>query len=299
MHASRATLLRVMSSDDLRLFLAALRAESLAAAAAALGVDRTTIGRRLDELEGRLRAPLFVRTRGGLRPTEAALRLRPGAERILGDLRALEAAALASDEAVRGSVRIATTDGLATLLVRRGLLALAQRHPELSIELLTGNRLVELVRGEAELALRTVLVREDGVRVRKVRGMAVGLYASADYLRRRGTPGSLETLAGHDLLVPGGELAKLPESRLLARVPNARVVLRTTNLPVLVEAAAAGHGIVALTEAWATLVELTRVLVLPQIAPRPLWLAVAPGQRDRPAVRAVADELARLAGERS
>ncbi len=289
----------MMSSDDLRLFLAALRSESLAATASQLGVDRTTVGRRLDELEHRIRAPLFVRTRGGLRPTEAAIRLRPGAERILGELRALETTALAADAAVRGTVRIATTDGLAGFLVQRGLLGLAQRHPELSLELARGNRLVELARGEADLALRLILVREDGVRVRKLRGMPIGLHASTEYLRRRGAPASLEALAGHDLLVPGGELAKLPEARLLARVPGARVVLRTTSMPVLVEAAAAGHGIVAITDCWADLAGLARVLPLPHIAPRPLWLAVAPGQRDRPAVRIVAEEIARLAGERS
>src|SRR5262249_8836037 len=153
-----------------------------------------------------------------------------------------------------------------------------------------------LARGEAELALRTVLVREDGVRVRRLRGMAIGLYASSEFLRRRGAPASIETLAGHDLLVPGGELAKLPEARLLARVPGARVVLRTSSLPVLGEAAVAGHGIVPVADCWADLAGLTRVVALPHIVPRPLWLAVGPGQRERPAVRVVAEELARLAG---
>lgn len=286
----------MMSSVDLQLFLAAIRTESLAAAAASLGVDRTTVGRRLDELEQRIRAPLFVRTRGGLRPTEAALRMRPSAERILGDLRALETTALAADAAVRGTVRLATTEGLAGFLVKRGLLALTARHPELSIEIASGNRTVELARGEAELALRVVLVREEGVRVRKLRGMAVGLHASAEYLRRRGTPSSLEALAGHDLLVPGGDLSRLPEARLLSGIPGARVVLRTSSMPTLVDAAAAGHGIVPIVDCWADLAGLVPVLPLPRIAPRPLWLAVGPGQRDRPAVRVVADEVARLAG---
>jgi DNA-binding transcriptional LysR family regulator len=286
----------MMSSDDLRLFLAALRAESLAAAASSLGVDRTTVGRRLDELEQRLRAPLFVRTRGGLRPTEAALRLRPGAERILADLRALDAAALSADAAVHGVVRIATSEGLAGFLVQRGLLGLGQRHPELSLEISTGNRPVALARGEADLSLRAILVREDGVRVRKLRGMAIGLYASSEYLRRRGAPGSIDGLTGHDLLVPGGELAKRPEARLLDRVRGARVVLRSSSLPALVEAAVAGHGIVPVGDFWAELVGLVRVVALPHLAPRPLWLAIAPGQRERPAVRAVAEEIARLAG---
>lgn len=285
----------MMSSDDLRLFLAARRTESLAAAAVSLGVDRTTVGRRLDELEQRLRAPLFVRTRGGLRPTEAALRLQPGAERILADLRALEAAALATDAAVHGVVRLATSEGLAGFLVQRGLLGLAQRHPELSLEISTGNRPVALARGEADLSLRAILVREDGVRVRKLRGMAIGLHASSEYLRRRGAPGSLDALGGHDLLVPGGELARRPEARLLDRVRGARVVLRSSSLPALVEAAVAGHGIVPIGDWWAELAGLVRVLALPHLAPRPLWLAIAPGQRERPAARAVAEEIARLA----
>jgi DNA-binding transcriptional LysR family regulator len=135
--------------------------------------------------------------------------------------------------------------------------------------------------------------------------MAIGLYASTEYLRRRGAPAGgtaskpVTALAGHDLLVPGGELAKLPEARLLARVPGARVVLRTSSMPALVEAANAGHGIVPVADVWADLAGLVRVLALPDLAPRPLWLAVAPGQRDRPAVRVVAEELARLVSDRA
>ena len=284
-----------MTSDELELVVAALRTQSLAAAAAALGVDRTTIGRRLDDLERRLREKLFVRTRGGLRPTEAALRLRAHAERILGELRALETSALASDRSVRGRVRIATTEGLAGYLVRRGLLALADRHPELAIELLAGIRVVDLARGEAEVALRTRPTREDGVRVRKLTGMPVALFAAPAYVQRRGMPASEAALAGHDLLVPSGELAKLPEARLLESARGGRIVVRSNSLPALVDAASAGAGIVPIVEPWGEVAQLVRVLALPAIPPRPLWLAVGPGQRERAPVRLVADEVARLA----
>ena len=167
---------------------------------------------------------------------------------------------------------------------------------------MSGNRVVELSRGEADLALRSVLVREDGVRVRKVHGMAVGLYAAPEYLRRHGAPAtlaSIDSLSGHDLLVPGGELGKLPEARLLERVPGARVVLRTNSLPVLVEATVAGHGIAPIVDRWAERAGLVRVLALPHIPLRPIWLALAPGAGERPAVRVVADELARIVAEPS
>ncbi len=278
-------------------FVAALRAASLAAAASSLGVDRTTVARRLGDLEERLGVTLFVRRRGGVRPTEAALRMRESAELILRELRGLETRARGADPSVRGVVRIAIAPGLASVIVRCGLLALATRHPDLSLELVAGNAAVELRRGDVDLAFRTFLVREEGVRVRKVAGSAVGLHASPDYLRRRGAPASLPGLAGHDLLVPGGELSRLPEARLLARVAGARVVLRANNLPILVEAATAGHGIVPVVESWGELVGLVRVIALPDIPRRPLWLAIAPGQRERPAVRVVADEIVRLFAE--
>jgi DNA-binding transcriptional LysR family regulator len=176
---------------------------------------------------------------------------------------------------------------------------LTTRHPELSIELLGGNKVLALARGDAELALRTVAIREDGVRMRKLMGMPVALYASADYRRRRGAPSSLDSLGrdGHDVLVPCAELARLPEARVLERAvaAGARPVLRSNSMSALVDAARAGAGIVPIVATWADIAQLDRVLALPDVAPRPLWLAVGPGQRDRAAVRVVADEVARLA----
>jgi DNA-binding transcriptional LysR family regulator len=283
-----------VTSDDLQLLLALLEHGNLTAAAAALGVDRTTVGRRLDQIEERLRATLFVRTRAGLRATAAAQRLGARAENILRELRELETSAVAPESAVRGLVRVAASEGIASQMVKRGLLRLAAHHPELTFELVPGNRPVDLEKGEADLALRTIRPRAGGAHVRKLATLRLTLYGSPAYLRERGTPTSLADLAGHDVLVPSGELARLPEARLLARAPGVRVVLRSQSFPVLVQAAVAGAGLVAVTDAWAKLMGLTPVLDLPEIPPRPIWLAVAPGQRDRSAVRVVAEEIARL-----
>jgi DNA-binding transcriptional LysR family regulator len=284
-----------MTSDDLQVFLAALRTTSLAGAAVALGVDRTTVGRRIEALEASVGTPLFVRMRGGLRPTEAALRLREPAERIVGELRTLASTGLGLESAVKGVVRIATSEGLAGMVVKKGLIALCAKYPELRLEIATSNLAVDLRAGEVDLALRSVPTREAGVKIRKVSAMVVALHASADYIRARGIPTSLAGLAGHDLLIQTGELSRLPEVRLLNRVVGARVVLRSTSLPVLIEAAVAGAGIVPVVGPWGQVTGLVKVLPL-DIPARPLWVAIAPGQRDRPAVRVVADELARLMG---
>lgn len=275
------------------MFQAILRTGSLVAAARALAVDRTTVGRRLDQLEAQLRVPLFVRTRAGLQPTAAALRLGERAEQILRELRDLEALALATDATVRGTVRIATTEGLAGHVIRRGVLGLTARYPELAIELLTGNEVIDLEGGDADLALRTAATRGEGIRVRKIATLTVGIAASAGYLRARGVPANLEGLAGHDVMIASGLLARLPESKILSRVKGTRVVLRSPSVPLLVEAALADAGILTLPGSWAEAAGLVRLWPLAGVPLRPLWLAIAPGQRDRAAVRVVADDLAR------
>src|ERR1700744_6272891 len=105
-----------MEWDDVRMLLALLRARTLHEAGDKLGVDRSTISRRLSALEKSLGAPLFTRTREGLRPTAAVERLRPHAERMEPEARALAHAAVAADH-VTGVVRVATTEALATYLV--------------------------------------------------------------------------------------------------------------------------------------------------------------------------------------
>jgi DNA-binding transcriptional LysR family regulator len=286
-----------MTSDDLEVFLAALRTRSLAGAAVALGVDRTTIGRRLDALEAEVGTTLFARLRGGLRPTEAGLRLAEPAERIVGELRQLATSGLGLEAAVTGVVRIATSEGLAGHLAYDGLVALCTKYPDLRLELLPGNLAVDLRSGEIDVALRAVPTREAGATVRRIAGMDVALHASPDYVHARGVPASLAALAGHDLLIQTGELRRLPEVRILSKVPGARIVLRSTSLPVLIEAARAGAGIVPVVEPWGRTAGLVKVLPL-DIPARPLWIAIAPGQRERPAVRVVADEIARLMGTR-
>ncbi|CAN5683719.1 hypothetical protein BH09MYX1_BH09MYX1_23160 [soil metagenome] len=145
-----------MHWDDVRLLLVLLRAKNLRDAGDKLRVDRTTIGRRLSGLEKTLGARLSVRTRDGLRPTATAERLRPVAERMEADAAALVQTAAAGDERASGIVRVATTEALAVFLVQEGLLSVRDEHPDLVIELLGGNRPVDLGRGEADLALRCI-----------------------------------------------------------------------------------------------------------------------------------------------
>jgi len=287
--------MRQLAWDDLRIFLAVARAGSLAGASAELNVDRSTVSRRVDALERAFGARLFLRTREGVRPSAAGERLRVHAERMEAVARAISPAALVSEKAISATVRVATTESLATFLVEQGLLGLRAAHPELVVELLGGNRPVDLSRGEAELALRTVRPEEAALVARKLTKMTFALYGAQAYLRARGTPRDVEELAGHDVVLPSAELSRLPEAQWMAARPDVRVVFRSSSMGALVRAASGGAGLVVLPRLWGDReATLERLGAVEKIPARTMWLVMHEDAARWPPVRVVADEIARI-----
>ena len=209
-----------MDWNDVRVFAAVARAESLSAGARDAGLDRSTASRRIPRPS---KPPLEPGSSSGLAPGFDCLpwgaRLREHAERMAGEARAFVTSADEGSSAASGRVRIATTEALAATLVRRGLLELRNSHPNLELELLGANRVVNLARGEADLALRVTKVAEPSLRVRRVARLPFHALAGEPYIRRRGRPRSERELSGHDVLLHSGELATLPEARWSRAVP--------------------------------------------------------------------------------
>jgi DNA-binding transcriptional LysR family regulator len=282
--------------DDLRVFVAIARAANLARGARDAGVDRSTASRRIAALEEALAVRLFLRTREGLRLSPAGDRVLRHAEQMASEAHALALSASdAGGEAVRGLVRIATTETLAAMLVRRGLLELGGAHPGLEIELLGANRVVDLSRGEADLALRVTKVEQPSLRVRKVARLPFSAVAAEPYVRRRGAPRTERELEGHDVLLHAGELATLPEARWLGSRSGVRVVLRTNSMIALLAGVAAGAGISVIAGSSAeNELGLVHLFDVPAIPARPLFLAMHPDAASRAAVRVVADHVASL-----
>jgi DNA-binding transcriptional LysR family regulator len=282
-----------MEWSDVRVLLAALRSRNLSQAARQLGVDRSTASRRLLALEKSLGARLFVRTRDGLEPTAAALRLHGPAERMEAGAGELVQANLgAPGEGLGGVVRVATTEALAARLVSQGLLEVQDRYPELVVELLAGNKPLALPR-EADIAVRVSRLSGANLRVRCLARFEIGLFAARSYLRGRERPGR-NALRGHDVLLPWGELASLPESRWLAGQPGVRVVLRANSMATLVAAAVAGRGLVPISTGWGSAEGLEHLFTLRHLPRRPVWLATHLAAEDRGAVRVVAKKIEEL-----
>lgn len=284
--------------DDVRVLLALLRTNSLAGAARKVGVDRSTMSRRVAALERALGSKLFLRTRDGLRPGAGAERLRAHAEHVEASILAFEQAVKATGEGASGLVRVATTEALGAFLIEQGLLDLRRDHPDVVVEVMGGNRPVDIARGEAEIALRLTPLEGAVLKARCVARLGFGLYASPEYLRARGAPRDGDHLEGHDLLVPSGELSRLPEAKWLAARKGARVVFQSASMPALLAACVKGHGLAVLTRPWGALTpSLDEVLAIDHLPKRPLWLVVQPDVAKRPEVRVVVDRIGAI-GER-
>ncbi|HVJ51022.1 MAG TPA: LysR family transcriptional regulator [Aliidongia sp.] len=275
--------------NDLRFFLELARQGRLAAAAKRLRVDNATVSRRIADLERMLDTKLFDRASAGFLLTEAGSRLLPQAE-------AMEAQALGiasgtpRGAAVAGRVRIAMMEGIASQYVAARLPALAERAPELLVELVTSPALFNLTRREADISLSFVPVRGPRLTIRRIGAFALFLYAAPAYLARHGTPASLEDLRCHRFVDYIEDLVQIPEVHwLLDIVPEPNVALRSSSMFAQQTAAANGAGLVLLP-AFAGETDPRLVPVLKPLArtERPIFLAFHQDLEFVPRIRTVA-----------
>ena len=184
----------------LRDFLAVAETGSLSRAAKKLLLRQPTLSRRIAGLEGQLKAQLFQRTPRGLVLTEAGDAVLAGARRVEQEALAIERQAEASQAALTGSVRISLTEGLGALWLPKKLAAFHLAYPALRIEMLVDNRAVNLVRREADIAVRMFRPEQPDLIAKKAGSLRIGLYGSKSYFARRGMPNTAEDLKEHDLV---------------------------------------------------------------------------------------------------
>jgi len=290
---------------DLRFFLEVARTGTLAAAARKLGVDNTTVGRRLSALERELGARLFARTPDGLALTAAGEAMRrAGIDMEQAVLRA-EQEALGADRKLSGVVRVTTTELLGEVIIVPAVKALHARHPQIRVELLTGSSQLDIARREADVALRYVRPQRSELVARKAGVMAWGAYAAKQYLAAHGRPVRGSGFAGHDIVGHSLAIRAWRMDQLGGEpVRDARIVLRANSARMLVEAVRLGLGIGPLP---CFLARQDRTLErVPADAPAELddlWLVVHPDVQRTSRVRALIEAIeARLdaaAGELS
>jgi DNA-binding transcriptional LysR family regulator len=270
---------------NLRYFLELSRTGSLSGAAERLRVDRNTVGRRVVALEEELGLALFERGPQGWSCTAAGEELAALASRVEEDVLALARHADARDRTIAGTVRLTTATHLAAHLLVPALGTLRERHPGLLLEIAADQRMFDLTRREADLALRMGRPREAGLVTRKLSDVAFRLYAARG--SAPGRRGKID-LAADPFMGFDESLASTPQERWLARIaPDRRIVFRCNSTASLVAAARLGLGVAALPCFVADHEpELVR-LDSPDPIPHELWLLVHGDLRRTPRVKAV------------
>ncbi len=183
-----------------RAFLAVLRTGSLSGAARALDLAQPTVRRRIEELEAGLGTALFTRSPSGLLPTERALALREHAEAMAMAADAFVRSASADAHEVAGTVRITASEVIAVEVLPAILAPLCAGYPGLAIELSATNRNEDVLRREADVAVRMTPPLQEALVARRVGTIALGLHAHRDYLAARGTPATIAEVRGQALI---------------------------------------------------------------------------------------------------
>lgn len=282
-----------MDWDHLRFVLAVAEAGGVSAAARVLGVDAGTVSRRLDAVEAALHCKLFHRTRRGLTPTQAGLKLIAPAQRIAAEIAHLDIELSAEDRGLAGPVVVTATEAIAAAFLAPILPALRACHPGIVIELVTDIRTLDLARREADIALRLVRPRLGDLRVRRLGEVGYGLYAAKGYIKQRGVPDIEAQCAGHDLIdwpLDYTIIAQVPWLRRNAAATQ--VAMRSGSAVARHAACAEGLGLALLPCVLADGDERLQRVATKAPPDQEFWLVTHRDLARMPRVRAVLDAIA-------
>lgn len=173
---------------------------SLSAAARAIGSSQPTLSRHISTLEQQLGARLFKRASSGAELTEVGLNLMRYAKDMANAVERLSIAAGGKTETLAGTVRITASQIVAAYILPEILTKLREQEPEINLEVIASDQTDNLLRREADIAVRMYRPTQPDVIAQKVGELSMGMFASRSYLERRGTPNSLEAILDHDVI---------------------------------------------------------------------------------------------------
>jgi DNA-binding transcriptional LysR family regulator len=277
----------------LRSFLAVVEAGSLSAAAASIGATQPTLSRHIRELEAVLGVPLFTRSARGLDPTEAGLALVEDARAMGAAAEALALKAMGRSQQLTGTVRITASVMVSNMWLPALLADLRVAEPNIQIELLPSDLNQNLLRRDADIAIRMADPTQDALIARKLGEAEVGLYGARSYFARRGRIATIDELLHHDVI--GFDRSEMilkvfaAAGRPIAREAFAlRCDDQMVGWNLLLAGAGVGFAQVLLADRYPSLERVAIDLV----PPMPVWLVMHEDVRSNARVRRVADFLA-------
>jgi DNA-binding transcriptional LysR family regulator len=229
--------------DDLRYILAVASERSLAGAARSLGVNHTTVLRRVDAFEKRLGLRLFERLPTGYVLTAGGEELIATARDIDERVTRLERKLAGRDLRLTGAIRVTTTDTLMGSILPGIIAEFRERHPGIAVEIAVSNLMLNLTKRDADVAIRPVKDPPETLVGRRVGKVAFAIYGSAAYLEKHNG----KALDSHRWVGPDDSLAATSVARWMrAELRDSEIALRADSLLALCQAAQAGLGLAAL-----------------------------------------------------
>jgi DNA-binding transcriptional LysR family regulator len=277
--------------NDLRYFLAVARTGSTIAAAKLLGVNQSTVQRRLAVLEEAVGRKLVERLPSGYRLTSFGDELRPHAEAVEVAVANFDRRIAAADTAPSGTVRLTCAEGMAYRFIPRMLDVFHARYPGLRVDLIIADRYLDLAKGEADIALRAGESKDSALICRKLADTPWALYASRSYAGRHDCVDGTDNLDRHAIIHFDGELEHLGVSKWLRSVaPNAVVTARSNHVIGMLLTVKSGVGIGPLPVQIGDMEDdLVRVHDPVPESMSSVYLLVHPDLRNVPRVRALFD----------
>jgi len=272
-------------------FLAIARVGTLSGAANALGVNHSTVYRRLNQLEAQLGGRLFERLPQGYVLTEAGRRLLIHAEQAEAELYAAERVLSGADQALSGEVRLTAPENLVYEFLPGYLEVFRRTYPAIRITLNVSNTELDLNRREADLALRATPRPPEHLVGRKVVELGWSVFAAESLLRERGRPKGIGELASWPWIAPEAALDHLSISQWIRRhIPPERVVFRASTLIAMSRLAEAGLGVTLLPDDQIK-PQLVRLQAFEPGGRFGLWLLTHPDLRHTGRIKALSDVL--------
>jgi len=280
-----------------RTFLAVFDTGSLSAGAKALGLTQPTAGRHIEALEQSLGGKLFTRSQAGLAATEKAHALEPWARMMQSAAASMERTASADARAAEGVVRLTASDVVGAEVLPAMLTAFRERHPGIAIELVLSNRQEDLLRRDADIAVRMARPTQSALLAKRIGAVRVGLFAHSRYLERHGLPKTM-TDPGHAAIGYDRQQAAIDFlQRQGVSLTREQFALRTDNDLAQLAAVRAGFGIGACQLRIARRdPELIRVLADQFELNLETWLVMHEDLKDVRRVRLLFDHLADALG---
>ena len=271
--------------DDLKHLLAVARHGSTLAAGRAMGVDQSTVQRRLTELERRFGQALVQRQPTGYRLTEFGQALLPHAERVEDAVAMFKQHLATAAAEVAGMIRVTCPEPIVLRITQSTLLErFRERHPALQVHFVMSDKYIDLAKGEADVALRSGDTDDGELVGRKIGDSVWAVYASTKYIERHGSPQRVEDLPKHALVGFDDTMAKHRIAAWLRKIaPDAMLAARTNSVLGLVYSAKAGVGVaplpialgdaepdlVRVIEPVAELTRIWRILTTPELRHTP------------------------------